>query len=245
MSDATKTQSMHRQLTCTIREFHKFIEPKIRNDIQTLTKREKRKFNNICQDCGKQTELEAAHLKGYDRVRIVNEILKKYMINEKEQIIQVDLDRVTNEILEAHKPINEHFRFLCSECHRKYDKEEEKVANQSKHKRPNTEANTSKKSAKFHKWTEEDDIVTLYLYKFEDKGLPYSLAEVGEKLGMGVDSLKMRIANFKAIDKKTGLANFSKQSLKIYKEFTKMPETELRSLVLKTLSACGCKTEKA
>jgi hypothetical protein len=224
------------QLTCTIKEFHKFIEPKIRNDIQTLTKREKRKLNNICQNCGKQRELNASHIKGNDRVHIVNDILKRYIINEKEQIIQVDLDRVINEILEAHKPISEHFKFLCSECHRKYDKEkEEKALNLLKHACANAEVNNLKESRKFHKWTEKDDIVTLYLYRFGDGGLPFSRVEAGEKLGMGVGSLIMRIANFKAVDKKGGLANFSKQSLKIYKEFNGMPENELRSLVLKIL----------
>ena len=40
---------------------------------------------------------------------------------EQRALIQVDLGMVINEILEAHKPISEHFRFLCAECHRKYD----------------------------------------------------------------------------------------------------------------------------
>lgn len=109
------------QLICSIRQFHEFIGPKVRNDIQTLTKREKLRLRNICQDCGEQKELHAAHIKGKDRKQIISSVLTNYLIDEKEQIIQVDLSKVIGEIVEAHKPLNEHFRFLCSECHGKYD----------------------------------------------------------------------------------------------------------------------------
>ena len=36
-----------------------------------------------------------------------------------------------------------------------------------------------------HRWSEEDDIVALYLYKFDDKELPYDVNNIGKKLGMG------------------------------------------------------------
>ena len=62
------------------------------------------------------------HIKGNDRKQIIDFVLTKYLIDEKGQIIKVDLSEVMNEILEAHKPLSEHFRFLCSECHRKHDK---------------------------------------------------------------------------------------------------------------------------
>jgi len=88
---------------------------------------------------------------------------------------------------------------------------------------------------KYHKWTEEDDIVTFYLYKFGDGDLTFSLANIGERLGMGVSSLRMRIANFKAIDGRGGLKHFSKQSLRIYKKYKGTSEDELRSLVLKIM----------
>jgi len=92
-----------------------------------------------------------------------------------------------------------------------------------------------KKLVKYHKWTEEDDIVTFYLYKFGDGELPFSLEEIGEKLRMGVGSLRMRIANFKAINGKGGLEHFGKQSLKIYNMYKETSEDELRSLVLKIM----------
>lgn len=62
--------------------------------------------------------------------------------------------------------------------------------------------------ARYHRWTKEDDVVTFYLYKFGDLGFPFSLEEIGERLGMGVSSLRMRIANFKAMDRKRGTCAF-------------------------------------
>ena len=50
-----------------------------------------------------------------------------------------------------------------------------------------------------HRWTEKDDIVALYFYKFGDLGRTSSLAIVGEGRGMGAGSLRMRVANFRAI----------------------------------------------
>jgi len=88
---------------------------------------------------------------------------------------------------------------------------------------------------KYHRWTEEDDIVTLYLYKFGDVDIPFSLEDIGERLGMGVSSLRMRIANFKAIDRKGGLTHFGQQSLEVYDKYKRTPEDELKSEVLKIL----------
>ena len=92
-----------------------------------------------------------------------------------------------------------------------------------------------KKSGKYHKWTEEDDTVTLYLFRSGDGELPFSLEEIGEKLGMGVNSLRMRIGNFKAIDGKGGLEHFGKQSLKIYNMYKETSDDVLRSLVLEIM----------
>jgi hypothetical protein len=93
-----------------------------------------------------------------------------------------------------------------------------------------------KKSSKLHKWTENDDIVVLYLYRFNDIGFPFTRDKVAEKLGMSVASLNMRIGNFKAIAGEGGLSHPAKQSGKIYKKFNGMPKTELRSLVLEILN---------
>jgi hypothetical protein len=84
-----------------------------------------------------------------------------------------------------------------------------------------------------HKWTEDDDTITLYLYKFGDICLPFTLDKVADRLGKPIDSLKMRMANIRYVDKKVGLANVAKQNENIYYKHNGMPETGLRTLVLK------------
>ena len=107
------------ELTCTIREFHKFIGPCIRNRIQLLTKKRKRELNHICQACGQEKELEAAHVNGKNRKLIIDSVLDRYRIDG--DTVKVDLLKVEEEIMSAHRPIDEYFKFLCSKCHKEYD----------------------------------------------------------------------------------------------------------------------------
>lgn len=83
-----------------------------------------------------------------------------------------------------------------------------------------------------HSWTIEDDIVTLYLYMYGDSKTSFPTKEIGEKLGMGVNSLRARIGNFKAVEGKGGFAHYSKQSFEVYKKYHGFPELELRRLTL-------------
>ncbi len=64
-----------------------------------------------------------------------------------------------------------------------------------------------------HRWSENDDIVAFYLYKY---GTTEQIESAAKKLGIKDSSLKMRISNFAFLDNKKGLSNYSKQSLKIY-----------------------------
>jgi len=63
---------------------------------------------------------------------------------------------------------------------------------------------------KKHKWTEEDDIVAFYLYKFGTRNISYVIEEISGILGMSTDSLKMRIKNFRALDTGSGLSHYAK-----------------------------------
>ncbi len=47
----------------------------------------------------------------------------------------------------------------------------------------------------------------------------------------------MRIANFKALDKRGGLCHYAKLSEKIYNEYKDYPESELRNIVINILSS--------
>jgi len=86
-----------------------------------------------------------------------------------------------------------------------------------------------------HLWSESDDIITLYLYKFDVAQLPFTLDEMVGKLGVTIGSFKMRRNNFKFLDGKGGLQNFSEQSKKIFDEYSPKSEEELRKIVLDLL----------
>lgn len=107
----------------TIKEFKKYIGPRVKNIVPPLTKKRKKELSNVCQHCGTKAELQAAHKKGKSRNNIIDIILSKYHIDE--QNIKIDLDLVDREIIEAHMPIDDHFLFLCPKCHQKYDRENE------------------------------------------------------------------------------------------------------------------------
>ncbi len=109
------------EMTCTIEEFHKFIGPRIRNSIQSLTKRKKKELGYICQMCDKKRELEAAHIRGRDRKSVIESVLMEYLIDGDDKRIRVDLDEVEGRIMSDHKPIDRYFKFLCATCHVEYD----------------------------------------------------------------------------------------------------------------------------
>jgi|SRR3989344_6657823 len=109
------------EIICTIKDFHKYIGPRVRNMIQYITKKRKKELNYICQECKKSKELEAAHMKGKSRGDIIELILKRYVVNKKNNLVRVNLDLFEEEIIYAHKPLDKFFRFLCAKCHTKYD----------------------------------------------------------------------------------------------------------------------------
>ena len=51
-----------------------------------------------------------------------------------------------------------------------------------------------------HTWTEHDDLKALYLYKFGYDDLALTIKRIADSIGTTEASLKMRIANFQAID---------------------------------------------
>jgi hypothetical protein len=67
-----------------------------------------------------------------------------------------------------------------------------------------------------HKWTEEEDKIAFYAYRFlsEDE-----TNKIANKLPMSNDSFLMRIQNYKFLDTGEGLRNYSKQSERIYKKY--------------------------
>ena len=107
-------------LTCTLQEFTYFIDPRIQDNIVIMTKKSKNRLNSICQKCNERKELYAAHKHGSSRKEIIKKVLENYKASDGKYEI-MNLEKTVSEIDSAHKPIEEHFLFLCRTCHREYD----------------------------------------------------------------------------------------------------------------------------
>lgn len=107
------------QFLGTVQEFHHFVGPRIRNVVQTATAGTRKRRGGICEECGGQAKLEAAHIHGKGRRGLIEGVLADY--TDPEGRVSCDLDEAERRILEAHTPIEETFRFLCNACHTAYD----------------------------------------------------------------------------------------------------------------------------
>jgi hypothetical protein len=86
-----------------------------------------------------------------------------------------------------------------------------------------------------HIWSNEDDIVAFYLYRFGPESLMMTVGEISEILGMSEKSLKTRIKNFEAIDGADGLPHYTKQSKTIFNEYKNVSQETHRNVVIKIL----------
>lgn len=82
-----------------------------------------------------------------------------------------------------------------------------------------------------HKWTREDDIVGLYLYLYGEDLLNKDMKQIAEQLGMGFDSMKYKISNYKSVDGKSGFDHASAQSVAVYNEYSNMKQNEFANIV--------------
>ena len=107
----------------SLAEFKKYFQGFCKNKVAQMTKSAKTARENVCECCGQKRELEAAHIKGNERIKIIKSILNKnFKQSETVDNYFVDLDKFEQYFVEAHKPIEEHFHFLCYDCHSKYDR---------------------------------------------------------------------------------------------------------------------------
>lgn len=81
-----------------------------------------------------------------------------------------------------------------------------------------------------HKWTESDDVAALYLYKYGD-GRAATIEAAARSRGISAASLRMRIGNFKALDSRSGLQNWARQSETVFKQYGDLPDSQLRGLM--------------
>jgi hypothetical protein len=108
----------------TVQEFHHFIGPRIRDAINNLTRTYRKDLDGVCENCGVKKELHSAHIHGSGRRSIIETVLSNFNNNG---IIKCNIDFVEKKILEAHQPVENHFKFLCQPCHIEYDSKQKKV----------------------------------------------------------------------------------------------------------------------
>lgn len=101
----------------TQEHFIKFIGGYARNKIQYITSKYRKDIGH-CECCGSEQNLQAAHIKGRDRLTIIAEILSEY---SNEDIVEIDLLDFENRYIAEHEPVDKSIKILCRDCHFKYD----------------------------------------------------------------------------------------------------------------------------
>ena len=80
-----------------------------------------------------------------------------------------------------------------------------------------------------HEWSEADDLIAFYLYKFGTEQLPFDMPTIAERRGIKLGSMKMLIGNFKAYAGAGSLGNSARQSVQAFEQYRDTPEPELRN----------------
>ncbi len=104
----------------TLKEFHRYIGPRLRNLVQMKTKCYKQQVGK-CEHCGdKQAELDAAHKHGFDRKDIISHIYSEISIKQHDNST-IDMEYFEKKFIEQHSPMSKAVLILCKSCHIKYD----------------------------------------------------------------------------------------------------------------------------
>ncbi len=134
----------------TVQEFHNYIGPRIRNVVNSLTRKPRLERNGICEFCGKKGTLESAHVHGKGRRKIIEDVLRNYTNGKTIRIH--DLNIIEQEILDAHLPLSKTFKFICKPCHTEYDSNYTKAQSSHRIKIISKESSKEKESfSKLHK----------------------------------------------------------------------------------------------
>lgn len=77
-----------------------------------------------------------------------------------------------------------------------------------------------------HTWSDDDNLITYYLYRYGDRKLPNTKPEIAEAMGISMGSLSYKIGNFRAIDGQGNLDGYSRQAVRIYNQYYKLTADE-------------------
>ncbi len=83
-----------------------------------------------------------------------------------------------------------------------------------------------------HNWSDDDNLVAYCLYRLGSNEHTFGIQpkELGDILGMGYNSLGLKVSNFKAICEPGGMAGYSLQAQRIERQYRNLSDVELRDL---------------
>lgn len=103
----------------TVQDYHHFIGPRIRNVVNQAAAPARKSRGGVCEHCGEKHELQSAHVHGRDRRTLIEHVLTPY--TRPDGYVEIDVEDVERQIVDAHMPIEDTFTFICASCHRAYD----------------------------------------------------------------------------------------------------------------------------
>ena len=86
-----------------------------------------------------------------------------------------------------------------------------------------------------HSWSEADELVAYYLYRYGTSLLPFDVTTIADQRGIKRGSMDMRIRNFEAYAGTGALGHISKQSVRVFERHRNTPEAQLRDLAFPEL----------
>lgn len=92
---------------------------------------------------------------------------------------------------------------------------------------------------KKHTWTEKDDVMVFYVFKYGYDHIPYSSSNIAELIGVSKGSVSYRIGNFKAIEGVGKASNYGVLSKNVYEKYGKRSEIELRKIAFDSTDVIG------
>lgn len=103
----------------SVQDYHHFLGPRIRNVVNQAAAPARKSQNGVCEHCGEHAELQSAHVHGRDRRMLIEGVLANY--TRADGFVDIDIEDVERQVIDAHMPIRETFKFMCAKCHRAYD----------------------------------------------------------------------------------------------------------------------------
>ena len=100
-------------------DFLKYFDGHFKNKVNYISRVDRKNCGGICEYCGGAEELQSAHKHGFEREKIITDLLQEYEDNQGQ--IRVDIKEFEKKFIEKHMPNREHFYFLCQKCHSSYD----------------------------------------------------------------------------------------------------------------------------